>query len=351
MKNKKIVLIILIVTLFLIIVGIVGFIVYDKYNKKVSEKDAVVYKLIYYDNYEPGSKHEININDDNIEIITTNYCSVLNCKPKTNKETFKYSKENMDKLKIFFTNNFSNNNIEFNGNDLTNRQKEVIEGLLLGEYFFEVNVEEYKYKMEYKKNEELSYVIYFKDDKSVLVKKLKNNNDYDIVKVDTYVLNFSKENLNILNNYIEKKVKDENSNVIHKYSTLQKDEINIFNSIVENDESYLNNIEDEAKLSYTISYIGINCPTPTLYLYSDNTYEYFYTFGIDNEKLIPKTGIYNYDITKIINNIKKYKENPTGPYYIKDSNGNKYKTYITNVELQEFLKSLDITLEKCLEQQ
>ena len=160
---------------------------------------------------------------------------------------------------------------------------------------------------------------------------------------------FSKKNKIILNDYIEKEVKKENENVIYKYSTLQKDEINIFNSIAENDESYLNNIENEAKLSYIISYNGINCPTPTLYLYSDNTYEYYYTFGTDNKKLIPKTGTYNYDITKIINNIDKYEENRFGPYSIKEENGKDYTTYNTNTELQELLTSLDIKLEKCLE--
>ena len=97
---------------------------------------------------------------------------------------------------------------------------------------------------------------------------------------------------------------------------------------------------------YTISYNGINCPTPTLYLYSDNTYEYYYTFGTDNEKLIPKTGTFNYDITKIINNIDKYEENNFGPYSIKEENGKNYTTYNTNTELQELLTSLDITLEK-----
>ena len=30
----------------------------------------------------------------------------------------------------------------------------------------------------------------------------------------------------------------------------------------------INNIENEVKLAYTISYSGMNCPTPTLYLYN-----------------------------------------------------------------------------------
>ena len=110
-------------------------------------------------------------------------------------------------------------------------------------------------------------------------------------------------------------------------------------------------ISNDSKLTYTITFNGLNCQTPVLYLYSDNTYEYYYTFSANGEPLIPKTGTYNYDITKIINNINKYKENNTGTYYIKDNNDNNYQTYNTNIELQEFLKSINITLEKCLEEQ
>ncbi len=80
----------------------------------------------------------------------------------------------------------------------------------------------------------------------------------------------------------------------------------------ENDES--------KKLSYTISYNGINCLTPTLYLYNDNTYKYYYTFSTDNKKIVPKTGTYNYDITKIINSIEKYEENSFEPYLTKEEN-------------------------------
>ena len=129
-------------------------------------------------------------------------------------------------------------------------------------------------------------------------------------------------------------------------------EISKYNRLeIENNESYLNNIENEVKLAYTISYSGMNCPTPTLYLYNDNTYKYYYTFSTDNEKLISKTGTYNYDIKKIINNIDKYEENNFGTYSIKEENGKNYTTYNTNTELQELLTSLDITLEKCLKSQ
>ena len=349
-KRKNPLLIIAIVIVAFIGIGIILSTIFNFNTPQLSTN--VFYNITYYDDLTPGSKYEISVQDNGVEITKTSFCSYVNCSPKTEKEIFNYSKENIEKLKTFINNNFSNNYyIELNDNELTERQKEVIQGLLLGEYFFETNVEEYKYKIEYSKNDSLTYDIYFKNDNSILVKKLKINSDYDIVSVNTYSLNFSQKNKNILFDYVEKEVKKENNNIIYKYSTLQKDEINIFNSITENNEAYLNNIESKAKLTYTISYNGINCPTPTLYLYSDNTYEYYYTFGTDNEKLIPKTGTFNYDITKIISNIDKYEENSFGPYLIKEENGKNYTTYNTNTELQELLTSLDITLEKCLEQQ
>ena len=348
-KKKKPLLIITIVIVSFIGIGII---LSTCFKLKIPTSFAILYEIIYYDESIPGSKYDISVQKNNkVEITTTHFCSAIDCEPTTEKEIFNYSKDNLEKLKIFINNNFSNNYVEVHDNKLTDRQKKVIHALLQGEYFFEKNVEEYKYKIEYSKNDSLSYDIYFKNDNSILVKKLKINSDYDIVSVDTYALNFSQKNKAKLNDYIEKEVKKENKNVIYKYSTLQKDEINIFNSIVKNNESYLNNIENEVKLAYTISYSGMNCPTPTLYLYNDNTYKYYYTFSTDNEKLISKTGTYNYDIKKIINNIDKYEENNFGTYSIKEENGKNYTTYNTNTELQELLTSLDITLEKCLKSQ
>lgn len=348
-KKKKPLLIITIVIVSFIGIGII---LSTCFKFKIPTSFTILYEIIYYDESIPGSKYDISVQKNNkIEITTKHFCSAIDCEPTTEKEIFNYSKDNLEKLKIFINNNFSNNYVEVHESKLTDRQKEVIHALLQGEYFFEKNVEEYKYKIEYSKNDSLSYDIYFKNDNSILVKKLKINSDYDIVSVDTYALNFSQKNKAKLNDYIEKEVKKENKNVIYKYSTLQKDEINIFNSIVKNNESYLNNIENEVKLAYTISYSGMNCPTPTLYLYNDNTYKYYYTFSTDNEKLISKTGTYNYDIKKIINNIDKYEENNFGTYSIKEENGKNYTTYNTNTELQELLTSLGITLEKCLKSQ
>lgn len=68
----------------------------------------------------------------------------------------------------------------------------------------------------------------------------------------------------------------------------------------------------------------------------------------ESNNLIFKTGIYNYDIKKIIDNIDKYKDDNHGSYSIIDENGNEYITYSTNIELEELLSSLNITLKTCL---
>lgn len=360
MKKKKIVIIILFGILGLILLGIGGVIIH---NKEEQAKGPIIYRVKYYDDYIPGSESEINVYENSVEIIKIYHCSSIECiedssnSPKPEKKTYHYSQENMDKLKKLMADNnfvFEEGGIaEIHRGDTkyTEYQKNAIESILFGEYFFEINVETYKYKMEYDKNDELSYIAYFKDDNSILVKKLKYNDDYKIVKVETYSLNFSEENLKILKDYIENEVKIEDSNIIYKHATLKEYELNIIKSIVENKEGYLKDIQDLPKLMYTITYEGIKCDTPTLYLYSNNTYEYYYTYAIGNKKLIPKTGTYNYDMTKIINNIDNYEQDLSGVYIITDNNGNNYETYRTNIELQEFLKSLNVTLEKCLEAQ
>ena len=71
---------------------------------------------------------------------------------------------------------------------------------------------------------------------------------------------------------------------------------------------------------------------------------HFFIFGLGCGQCLP------YDITKIINNNDKYEESNYGLYLIEDSNGNEYDIYYTNMEMQEFLESLDIKF-GCLVQQ
>lgn len=247
-KNLKIIIGIIVIVIF-----VLGIIVC---KNKFSAANDIEYIIVYYDDKIPGSVSDIKITKSKVQIITTTSCSAVNCDIKPQKETFNYSSENIEKLITFINDNFSSNKVEIYEGQLTSSQNEVIQGILLGERFFEINLKKYNSKVETEKNQ---------------------------------------------------------------------------------------------KLAFTISYNGINCPTPILYLYDDNTYKYYYKLGIGSDVNIPKIGIYNYEINKIIDNIDKYEENAAGPYYIKDANGQTYVTYDTNVELQEFLKSVNIELAKCLE--
>lgn len=102
------------------------------------------------------------------------------------------------------------------------------------------------------------------------------------------------------------------------------------------------------KISYEITYNGLNCPTPYVTFNSDGTYEYYEHYGINENNPKPKTGKYTYDMNKLIKNVNNYEEDIRGPYTIKTSDGNEYTTYSSNKELRELLDNNGITLEKCM---
>ena len=306
------------------------------------------YMITYYADGIPGSKYDIEVAGNKVKIATTSYCSAVDCDSFLKTETYTYSNENIQKLEKFLKKNFTGKKIIVHEDMLSERQREVMAGLVINEYFFELAVEDYQYKIEYAQAEDVVYLIYFKDNNSILVKKGTINKNYDITKIITYELDFSKEHMYTLNEYIKNEVQKEDNNIIYKYSTLKKDEKMLLQSIIDNDEKLLDDYKDGAKLLYTISYDGIYCETPILYLYNDNTYEYFDTYSFTDIEIIPKTGTYNYNIENIIANIDKYEANMMGQYYIKSAN-NTYTTYNSNIELMEFLSSINVTLEKCLD--
>lgn len=219
--------------------------------------------------------------------------------------------------------------------------------LILGEYYFETAVEEYEYKLIYSKTNSEEYNFYFKDNNSIIAKKLTINEEYEIEKIDTYRIEFKEENIKFLYKYIQQLSLESNGNIIYKNPTSYKDEENIFNSLIKNNESYIDNINKGKELLYELTYNGINCCTPILRLYSDNSYEYYYAYSKNNISLIPKTGIFDYDIKKIIDSIDKYEPNSAGPYTITSSTGEKYITYNSNTELNNFLNSINVKLEMC----
>lgn len=261
MKNNKTLKIIIIALLFLIILTIVGVIYFTK-MKVINDEKNIIYEIYFSDGGIPGTSQDIKIYKDKVKIDITYGCSYVDCKSRTEKITKNFSKENIDKLKNFIETNFSE---KLNGNKVVIKdgarsngveqlnlyQEDVIYSLEGGESNFEINVEEYKYKIEYHENDNLDYFIYFKDDNSILVKKVLND------KITTYKVNFSEENMNRLNNYIEKMIEPEpDFPIIWRYSKkyensddwfwkrygVSEEEMYIINSIIENNESILDNL-------------------------------------------------------------------------------------------------------------
>lgn len=111
-------------------------------------------------------------------------------------------------------------------------------------------------------------------------------------------------------------------------------------------------VNDENKnLLYKIYYSGLKCPTPTLKLYDNNTYELYDTFGVDGKSLKSKVGNFNYDVSLIVENINKYKIYEYDLYIIEDNQGNTYRISSNNMDLTNLLDEIDVNLVTCLEQE
>ena len=263
MKNNKSLKIIIVSILLLIILAILVVMQFttNKDVKDATEDKNMIYEIDFFDGGIPGTSRDIKIYKDKVKIDITYGCSAVDCKSTTKKITKNFSKENIDKLKKFVETNFSE---KLNGNkvvvikdfvgskeQLNLYQEDVIYSLEGGESNFEIYVEEYKYKIEYHENDDLDYFIYFKDDNSILVKKVLDN------KITTYKVNFSEENMNRLNNYIEKMIEPEpDFPILWRYSKnyensddwfwkrygVSEEEMYIINSIIENNESILDNL-------------------------------------------------------------------------------------------------------------
>lgn len=117
---------------------------------------------------------------------------------------------------------------------------------------------------------------------------------------------------------------------------------------------YFDNKEvyDENKnLLYKIYYSGLDCPTPTLKLYDNNTYELYDTFVVGGKGLKLKVGNFNYDVSLIVENINKYKIYEYDPYIIEDNQDNTYRISSNNMDLTNLLDEIDVNLVTCLEQE
>lgn len=100
------------------------------------------------------------------------------------------------------------------------------------------------------------------------------------------------------------------------------------------------------KLLFTIAYSTEKCPSPYLYVYNDNTYEYYDT--LDKENLPEaKVGTIDYDLVKLGESLKEYTNEGPSAYSVR-YNDLIYVTSTLNEEMKAFLESIDVVLEKCI---
>ena len=104
-------------------------------------------------------------------------------------------------------------------------------------------------------------------------------------------------------------------------------------------------------LIFEITSGRINCSTGILKVYNNGVYRYYRYKSLngvrdDNENY--DEGKYKYNVLKILNNNKIYKDDSKrGPYSLKDRCGKDYAVYDSNRELNEFLEEININLDSC----
>lgn len=283
--------------------------------------------------------------------VEDNTLRVYSNKITLNNENINYSEINVKRFINFIKDNFDveDNLLTINYDDLDDYEYLVISSLIdkSPEAEFEVNLERYKYCI-YLNNE---YIIYLKDSGLIRVKKVQKSIDgFNIIKIlDSYEIKFSKDKNDELIEYILSLFKDYDHNEIYK-NTISKNEEKYLYSIIYNQDDYLD--RKDVNLLYKLQYNGINCPTPVLYLYDDNTYEYYYTFGVNDTPLVPMKGSYSVNIEELINESLNNNLNPASSYNIERVQDEEY-FYIdgTSELLNMLLSETNATLGTCLVQE
>ena len=105
---------------------------------------------------------------------------------------------------------------------------------------------------------------------------------------------------------------------------------------------------NEKNLLFKLESTMLKCPSPVLYVYDDNTYEYYYKIvvGEDNSLNNPSVGNYSYDVKKILNNIPELPDGKLSAYKL-EYNNDFYLIPDNYSYLRDFLESIDINIHSC----
>lgn len=285
--KKKINLIIIIGIVFIIIISL--FFATFFYQQKAK----YLYEINLKDNIIKVTKNKIYLNGENLNFSSENVQDFLKLLkenyPKDSKLSLDYSKLNSYDEDVF-SSILAKSSLDFS--------------LAIVKYLYEIDLAYHN----------SHYLIYLQKNNEIYVQEVKLNPNGDITKIlNSYYLKFTKENTTKVYNYLLTLFND-NSHELIKMNVFASEK-NIFDSIIYDSEEYLNS--EEIHLLATLSYNGLNCLTPVLYLYDNNTYEYYYTFTTDSSELVPITGHYDLDLSLLLNEITY------------DYNGYYYEDFIT----------------------
>lgn len=346
MKNKKYIWMVLGILLVVILfIGLFFFL-----NKEKEEEDSVPkdYKLTFYDDFTPGGKYDIELDkEENIQFTETRFCSAVDCPQSAPKEvsinlTGENKKYAVNFIKSFFVGT-EKTEIEIYQQDLTEIQLATLTLLLENrDDLFSLVSEPYEHMISYDNGNKSFFVYQNKD--NVKVKRINYSEEYDAKDVTTYDITFKETNQKIIVDYLEETFKDSKENYLFLDSTTISSKVQfILNSLSYNDESYLEKMD---KFMFEISNTNLKCPTVYLYVYNDNTYEFYHTFR-DGKPVDRKVGTYTKDAASILKNIGTYEKEGDITYSLKDYNGKRYIVSNKNKELEEFLKDIPENLESC----
>lgn len=348
MKKKKILIIsIFAIALLTVILSLVVFILSLPEKAKEIEAPKVEYgefTVRIEEDYEPGASTTYYLHKDgSIEFTHTKYCSAIDCEPTTSdKKILDFEKEN---LKLTY--DFLRNLIE-EGNEVTiydsQIEDEKTKSLLFDisyerEELISLELSNYEYKLELGKGNNF-HLIYLEGDKINVANLIYEN--YDLVGIKKHQIKF--ENNKIIKEFIKEQFdKGETFKNIYYTGSSYKDKL-ILDAIIENNEDYIKNIDEAKELLYTLNYVGMNCPTPTLDIYNDKSYDYNYTYTTDGSEPTPKKGTYDYDINKLLKTTEyeEISEHPAGFFYLKGKD-NKYYLGMEDKDLDDFLKTAGLT--------
>lgn len=322
--------------------------------KKDNKRELPVpksYRLTIQEDSIPGGKYDIDLDkEENITVTKTRFCSALDCGENTPKITEIHLTGESKKYAVNFIKSFfsktENTQLEVNQKDLTEIQLQTIALLLENrDDLFSLVSEPYEYLTIYEEGNASIYV--YQNKENLKVKKVNYNDDYDVVDVNSYDIAFSEKNKKMIEDYFAEIFKNskENYHIIESKNSNKKVQA-IMDSLSYNDEKYLEGFERLPKLVFEIYNLNLKCPTASLNIYDNKTYEFYHTYQ-NGKPVDVRIGTYTKDATSILKNIDTFSKEGEFIYLLIDSNGKEYTVSNNNPELEEFLKEIPENLMAC----